>query len=57
MSFVEFEMLTLGTVIGAVVGLLVSALMQARIISEYQEAKDYYEMLAEKLEDAKKNDN
>ena len=57
MSFVEFEMLTLGTVIGTVVGLLVSALMQARIISEYQEAKDYYEMLAEKLEDAKKNDN
>lgn len=52
MSFEGFEIFAVGIVVGSVIGLLVSALLNARAISEMQEAKDYYEMLAEDMEDA-----
>ena len=52
MSFEEFEIFAVGIVVGSVIGLLVSALLNARAISEMQEAKDNYEMLAEEMEDA-----
>lgn len=52
MSFEGFEIFAVGIVVGSVIGLLVSALLNARAISEIQEAKDNYEMLAEEMEDA-----